>query len=172
MNNKKLYSYVGPQEVRRRIGPDTARFRIRLPSDILAWVNDTDQQLTADCTVTATFVIDDAGDLWIADRHTEHVACARSEVVLSAGEMTFWIDGECVSVVNVTNQSTGYVPEPESWSAVSGALDGIGVEYSEFFEPAYEFRRCDACGAINIVKDGWLMCSICGAELDSDWNFD
>ena len=49
-----------------------------------------------------------------------HVACAAGGPVLSAGEITFDDD---MTVAEITNQSTGFCPEPESWPAVSDALD-------------------------------------------------
>jgi len=61
-----------------------------------------------------TFVIDQSGTLLVADRQSEHVACAGRQPVLSAGEMTFLVSGKVVEMAEVSNQSTGYCPEPES----------------------------------------------------------
>jgi hypothetical protein len=33
------------------------------------------------------------------------------------------------------------------------------------------FRRCEKCGERNVVRDGWLVCGVCGAELPARWNF-
>jgi hypothetical protein len=112
--------------------------------------------------------------LWIADRHSEHIACARGGPVLSAGELTFQIDRRTkqVEVVAVTNQSTGFCPEPESLPAVAAALDGLGIEHPGEFTTAMIFRRCANCGTTNVVKDGWFECAICGRELPGEWNFD
>jgi hypothetical protein len=71
----------------------------------------------------------------------------------------------------VTNQSTGYCPEPESWPAVATALDRIGVAHPGRFTQEIVFRRCTACGERNVVKDGWYVCGSCGADLPADWNF-
>ena len=33
------------------------------------------------------------------------------------------------------------------------------------------FRRCEACGQINIVKDEYV-CAVCDERLPKEWNFD
>jgi hypothetical protein len=122
--------------------------------------------------LTVTFVV--LGDgLWVADRHSEHVACARGGPVLSAGEMTLELDRRrgSVEVVYVTNQSTGFCPEPESWGAVAAALDAAGIGHPGGFGAEMVFRRCPRCGATNIVKEGWFVCAMCGAALPAAWNF-
>ncbi|BDA71358.1 hypothetical protein CAL7716_055240 [Calothrix sp. PCC 7716] len=58
-----------------------------------------------------TVIIDVDEQLWIADRHSEHVQCARGQRVLSAGEITFTLASSNVLVSEVSNQSTGYCPE-------------------------------------------------------------
>ena len=46
-------------------------------------------------------------------------------MVLGAGEMTFVQAGADWRVAEVTNQSTGFCPDPDSWPAVAAALDSI-----------------------------------------------
>ena len=92
--------------------------------------------------------------------------------MLAAGEITFVIESQPIWVSEVTNQSTGYCPEPEAWSAVAATLDKIGLEHPPDFTTAYIFRHCDECGATNIVKDGFFVCGVCDAPLSQDWNFD
>jgi hypothetical protein len=70
----------------------------------------------------------------------------------------------------VSNQSTGYCPEPESWPAVEAALNAIGVDHSGRFDPAIIFRLC-SCGQRNIVKDDNYVCPVCGSGLPRYWNF-
>ena len=125
----------------------------------------------SDGSFTVTFVVLSDG-LWVADRHSEHVACARGGPVHSAGEMTFEVDprGRSVDVVHVTNQSTGFCPEPESWPSVAAALDAAGIAHPAGFSAEMTFRRCPKCGAMNIVKDEWFECALCGGELPSAWN--
>jgi hypothetical protein len=148
------------------------RARIASAEDVRRWVQDTGQALEGEGHVTATFVVAEDGWLWLADRRSEHVVCARGEPVLSAGEITFAIDREAVRVVEVSNQSTGYCPEPESWPAVAAALERAGLVTPAGFSLALLFRRCTRCGARNIVKDGCFECCVCGAELPREWNFE
>lgn len=118
----------------------------------------------------ATFVIDQAGTLLVADRHSEHVACAGRQPVLSAGEITFRITRQSVEVAEVSNQSTGYCPEPESWPAVESALVAAGLSRPSGFSLKCHFRLCVACGQKNLVKDSVFECQVCGAELPTTYN--
>ena len=121
----------------------------------------------------ATFVIDTDGRLRVADRRSEHVACAGGGDVQSAGEMFFLIDGSAASkLAGVTNQSTGYCPEPESWPAVAAALDAASLPHPGGFTTEFVFRLCKACGQRNVVKEGVFECGACGRPLSAAWNFD
>ncbi len=160
----KSYPYVGPSEIRTRSSARTAGVNtIETIEDLKRWLSTADRE-SKNPTIVATFVIDQEGFLRLTSRRTEHVACAGGDAVLSAGEMTFQDDGS-VEVVEVTNQSTGYCPEPESWNAVETALERIGVNSPDGFTTELLFRRCESCGQINIVKEGWFVCSVCDAEL-------
>lgn len=127
--------------------------------------------LGPDGSVTCTFVIDRDRALLIADRRSEHVACASGGPVLSAGEMRFGFTTDSVVVEGVTNQSTGYCPEPRSWNHVADALDEIGLEHPGGFSTKFVFRRCHRCESTNLVKDDWYYCAVCNADLPADWNF-
>lgn len=168
----KLYAYVGPAHLAKHATSDTPRLRVESGAALAAWL--VKQPGTgADGALTVTFVVLPDG-LWVADRHSEHVACARGGPVYSAGEMTFAVDRrrQSVEVVYVTNQSAGFCPEPGSWPAVAAALDAAGIGHPGGFNAAMIFRRCPACGATNIVKDGWFECAVCGGELPREWNYD
>ena len=52
----------------------------------------------------ATFVVNQDGTLMLADRSSEHVACAGGAPVCSAGEMTFLLDDTNIGVVLRTNE--------------------------------------------------------------------
>ena len=119
-----------------------------------------------------TYVITLARELRLADRRSEHVACAGGEDVLAAGELAFERERAGWRMTHASNQSTGYCPEPSSWGEVARALDGIGVRHGDGFTHALVFRRCSACGERNIVKDGDFACDVCGAELPREWNFE
>jgi hypothetical protein len=70
-----------------------------------------------------TFVVRGDGVLRLAPRRSEHVACGGGEPVPSAGEISFREDAGRGAVREVSNQSTGYCPDVDSWPAVAGALD-------------------------------------------------
>lgn len=165
------YRYVGSSEILDNIPKSSARKCIHSSQDLIQWVEDTKQTQEYDGAIIVTFIIDTNGELWINDRHSEHVLCANGQNVLSAGEMTFSMDDN-VEVIEVTNQSTGYCPEPDSWYAVEGALDKAKIPHPSNFTAAYLFRRCENCGQKNIVKDEWFYCGVCDNSLDKEWNFD
>jgi hypothetical protein len=168
----RLYSYVGPADIKARVAGRPAGMRIATAADLLAWARRlTGQFPGSDGLVAATFVIDEHGSLLVADRRSEHVACAGGGPVLSAGEMFFRIEGGRIELVEVSNQSTGFCPEPGSWPAVAAALDCIGVSHPRRFTTEVVFRRCWRCGVRNVVKDGWFVCGVCGAGLPEVWNF-
>jgi hypothetical protein len=167
----RLYDYVGPAAIKARVVGRPAGTRVSSAADLIAWVRGTGGRHGPDSLVAATFVIATAGDLLLADRHSEHVACAGGGPVLSAGEMFFEVIEDGVEVVEASNQSTGYCPEPESWPAVAAALDRIGVAHPGRFTTEVVFRRCEKCGERSVVKDGWFVCGVCGAELPKEWNF-
>jgi len=161
-----LYHYIGPNELS---GSVSERHLIQNPQDVRDWISQT-RQCPENGRAVATFIVDSAGQLWVADRHSEHVACAAGQSVLSAGEMTFAIEGKWVSVLEVTNQSLGYCPEPTSWPAVSAALEQSGLSHPSYFTNAYTMRLCEECGAKNIIKDGVYECGVCQCPLPADWN--
>jgi hypothetical protein len=168
---KTLYKYVGPAAIQARVAGRPVGTPIRSVPDLLAWVRGTGQRPGPGSLVAATFVIDARGDLLVADRRSEHVACAAGGPVLSAGELFFLTGDGRVEVAEASNQSTGYCPEPESWPAVAAALERAGIAHPGRFTAEVVFRRCEACGERNVVKGGWLTCGVCGAELPERWNF-
>jgi hypothetical protein len=195
------YCYVGPAAIRERHAGETpAGVRIDSAADMLSWLRARGTQL-ARGEVIVTFVVNCAGELLIADRHSEHVACAGGQAVLSAGELTFVesrpipllraspgsakpeqarprlgigstvaIEGNAVQVIGVSNQSTGYCPEPESWPAVEAALTRAGLAAPDGFVLACVFRKCVACGEKSIVKNHVFECLLCGADLPAEYN--
>jgi len=85
--------------------------------------------------------------------------------------MFFEADANLVRVAAVTNQSTGYCPEPESWPAVAAALDSLGMSHPGRFTTEFVFRRCGKCGQRNIVKDQLFESGTCDSPLSANWNF-
>jgi hypothetical protein len=168
---KRTYRYVGPSEIREKVAGAPPGTPILLPYDAASWVEATGQAPDQHGLIRATFTVSPEGVLHVADRHSEHVACAAGGVVLSAGEIAFDIIERATEVVEITNQSTGYCPEPESWPAVADALDRVPLRHPGRFSSEFVFRRCPDCGQRNVVKEGDFTCSLCGAELPEGWNF-
>ena len=166
----RLYHHVGPSIIKARAAGRPAGTRISSAADLLTWARGTGQAPGPD-GFAATFIIDEQGSLLVADRRSEHVACAGGGQVQSAGEMFFLIRDDGVEVVEVSNQSTGFCPEPGSWPAVAAALDRVGMRHPGRFTTEVVFRRCEKCGERSVVKDGWFACGVCGAELPAGWNF-
>ena len=166
-----FYNYVGPAAIKDRVTGRLSGTRITSAADVLAWVHRNGQRPGCDGLVPATFVIDEQGNLLIADRRSGHVACARGGPVLSAAEIFFRIEGERVEVAEASNQSTGFCPEPKSWPVVATTLDRLDIPHPGMFTTEVVFRRCDKCGERNVVKDNWFVCGDCGAKLPLEWNF-
>jgi len=164
-----LYLYVGPREIRQH-AMNTARFEVRGSFDVALWAQT--QEVKRHEALWATFTIDSSGALWIADRRSEHIGCSRGEPVQTAGELAFLLNSDGAEVVEATNQSTGFCPAVESWAALTNALNKAGIVRPDGWTTAFEFRRCLNCQATNIVKDGWLVCAQCDADLPLEWNFD
>jgi hypothetical protein len=166
----RLYRYVGQDDRVAMANATTYHLAVESAEDIRRWIQETEPEISSDGWVTATFVVDENGVLWIADRRSEHVACARGAPVLAAGEITFTIGRGRIIASTISNQSTGYCPEPESWEAVAHALDRVGIEHPGSFTAVFQFRRCPSCHTINIVKDGIFQCGVCGHTLPPEWN--
>jgi hypothetical protein len=160
----RVYSYVGPAGLAAEANSSIERFRPASRLDLVQWASGRRR-------IEATFVVDEAGYLWLSDRRTEHVACARGRAVLAAGELVLERDDSVVEIRSVTNQSTGYCPEPSSWEAFAAALRRLGITPPRGFSDCFEFRRCRSCGTINVLKETDPDCA-CGAELPALWNCD
>ena len=162
-----IYPYVGEETTRQAAARQPGGIVVESRADLARWLAANREGLAEG----ATFVVDRAGRLRLAPRRSEHVACAGGGPVLAAGEMFFRPGAGAVTVVaEVSNLSTGYCPPPESWPAVAAVLDRLGVAYPGRFTTEVVFRRCEKCGERNVVKDGWLVCAVCGASLPALWN--
>lgn len=117
---------------------------------------------------TLTYVVDALGELRVAPRESEHVACAGGGPVMTAGEVTVSARGD---VLEASNLSTGFCPDVGSWLALAHALARCGIGAPDVWSTPIVFRRC-ACGARVIVKEDVLECPECDAELPARWSFD
>lgn len=85
--------------------------------------------------------------------------------------MAFAHTGTAWRVAEVTNQSTGYCPNPDCWPAVASALDRVAIAHPAGFTDLVIFRRCPGCGQRNIVREDDFTCALCGSALPTTWNF-
>jgi hypothetical protein len=165
-----LYKYVGPNSIRDSVQGKSKGRMIKNRADLRDWLLQSGQEADACRQIRLTFIVDNDG-LRVADRHSEHVQCAGGESVLSAGELCFeWLG---LDIIETSNQSTGYCPEPCSFEALRRSVEdsGLSLENKEQFTHEIIFRRCRSCLQRNIVKDHWFECALCGAELSQLWNF-
>ena len=163
--DSRRYAYVGPVDIKMRSSRGAGCKHVAHSGDVALL-------LKGERQTTFAFIIDTAERLWVADRRSEHVACADGQDVLAAGEITLDRLPNGAIVSDITNQSTGYCPEPACWRVVARVLDSIGLPHPPHFTQAFEFRRCEKCQSTNLVKDSVFECAVCGAALNRDWNFD
>jgi hypothetical protein len=161
------YRYVGPAELSDQAAPVDA-VSVDSPASLAVWLAGRDRGELAE---PLTFVVTLGGVLRLAARRSEHVALAGGQDVLAAGEMAFAATASGWRVVEVTNQSTGYCPDPDSWPAVDRALDLADMPHPGAFTETIAFRRCPACGQRNIVRDNDFTCALCDHALPAQWNF-
>lgn len=167
MAHTRRYHYVGPVQLRDHaatidaVGVDTH-------AQLKDWLA---KRGHGEILEPFTFVVAVSGTLWLAPRRSEHVALAGGCDVLAAGEMAFASDAAGWHVTLVTNQSTGYCPDPDCWPAVAQALDRVGARHPGDFTSKVVFRRCPTCGERNIVRDNDFTCALCDSELPVRWNF-
>lgn len=170
--NARLYRYVGPEDIRRHAVGQSERTYIREPGDVRLWLAYIEPIPSRRTYIPATYIVDAEQRLWVADRRSEHVACADGCSVLAAGELVFSEYRGQLEIVEVTNQSAGYCPEPECWKVLSAVLDRTGIPHPQELTVAFDFRQCDNCGATNLIKNSVFECSVCQAELSEVWNYD
>lgn len=163
----RRYAYVGPPEILARHRGDAAASAVTSRAALAAWIGTHERSLRAD-GFAVTWVVTAEGALRVAPRRSEHVACAGGDEVLAAGEATLSRDAR---VVEASNLSTGYCPEPACWSALAEALDRAEIPRPAGFAHALVFRRCEACGQRNVVRDDHFACAVCDAPLPARWNF-
>lgn len=159
------YAYVGPAEVLERSRGQALGCAVADAMALREYLG------SAPGEQTFTYVVDLAGCLRLADRHAEHVACSGGQPVLAAGELRLQWSRAAVVIASVTNLSTGYCPEPSCWPSIAAALAPVGLAVPSGWTRAFEFRRCDACGQRNVIKDDWWVCDVCEAPLSRRWNF-
>jgi hypothetical protein len=167
MPQTRRYRYVGPPELQETGRPARDAVTVTSPEVLTAWLA---SRGASEIAEPFTFVVILDGHLRLAPRRSEHIDCAAGQDVLAAGEISFTQDRQMWTVDDVSNQSAGYCPDPDSWPAVAHALDRIGLAHPPDFTHKVIFRRCPACHERNIVHDAHFACAICGNPLPEDWN--
>jgi hypothetical protein len=163
------YRYVGPADLKGLVRAGDGGRRIHSWADLDEWAS---ARTAEELAEPFTFVVDVVGVLRLAARRSEHVVCADGEPVLSAGEMSFRRGFRRWTVSEVTNQSTGYCPDTDSWQQVADALDRAGIVHPLGFTHEVVFRRCPACRQLNVVREGDFFCVFCDTVLPREWNVD
>ncbi|MFD8599141.1 hypothetical protein ACFV1L_29465 [Kitasatospora sp. NPDC059646] len=164
----RAFRYLGPPELLARAGRHTLGRAVRTPTELAARLAESPP---GERTDPFTYVVDLTGTLWLAPRRSEHVACAGGADVLAAGEIRFAVQSTGRwAVAEISNLSTGYCPDLDSWSAVATALDHAHLPRPDAFTYAFLFRRCPTCGQLNLVKDDDLTCAACDNPLPAEWN--
>lgn len=161
----RLYRYVGPPDIADDLRGASPGHIVSSPEELHRALADIAPDVRG--PVTVTFVVDELGALRVADRSSEHVACAGARSVMAAGELTF-DDGEAI---DASNQSTGFCPEPACWDALQRALDDAEIAHPSGWTASFEFRVCPECRGRCIVKDAVFEC-VCGGTLPRAWTFD
>lgn len=158
----RLYRYIGPARLLAQVVHGGAA-PLTSPAALAAWL----AAHPDDRREPLTFVVDADGWLRLAPRRSEHVACAGGQPVLAAGELQL---ERGPRVAWASNQSTGYAPEPSSFAALAEAVRRVGMEVPDGYQPCFDFRRCEGCSQLNLIKDGDWDCAACGGRLPEGWN--
>jgi hypothetical protein len=167
METRHAYRYVGPADLGSHARPGPQVVIVTSPGVLAGWLAGRSRDELAE---PFTFIVALDGLLRLAPRRSEHVDCAAGQDVLAAGEVLFAVAGGQWQVSEISNQSAGYCPDPDSWPAVARALDRAAIAHPGDFTHKFVFRRCPACAQVNIVRDGNFACALCDGALPAQWN--
>lgn len=165
----RAYHYIGNPDFIPK-GEFPPRTLVDSVESVRTWMSEHSREVDIEGNIAATYVVDTNLQFWIADRGSEHVACARLGDVISAGEVFFSESKAGPYIDHITNQSTGYCPEPSSWPAITKALLDSDLEFPHCFDPEFTFRRCTNCEDLSVVKEGFFVCLACNTDLPADYN--
>lgn len=166
----KLFTYSGTPSIAKIHSNSPMGFWVQKAEDFITWTQQNQQKPERDLIFRATYVLDTLGKFLIADRHSEHVACAGGQSVLAEGEVGFTIQKKSVVIEEISNYSTGYCPDVLCFAEVQKTLNQINVLHPNWWTREAVFRRCLNCKEKNLVKDSWFYCLICYAPLTENWN--
>jgi hypothetical protein len=166
----RRYAYAGPPDLLRAVARGSGGRVVRSAADLDDWAGRDGGAAAEYGGEPFTYVVGLDGLLRLAPRRSEHVACAGGQDVLGAGEISFRRTPCGPRAHEVSNQSTGYCPDPDSWPAVAAALDRAGIGRPDGFTHALVFRRCEGCGEHNVVREDVFVCVFCDEDLPAAWN--
>lgn len=165
----RLYHYIGPKELLRSLDNTSPRHELTGPSGLEQFAKSIGVSFW-NGSATFSYVVLPPMRLFIADRRSEHLACARGEPVLTAGEITFTKGSSGLEVSAANNLSTGYCPESSSWGALDLALRAANLSGIHGFAPSFEFRFCAECSMTCVIKNEVYECPRCLGVLPREWN--
>lgn len=149
----------------------TPRHEVTAAEGLLRWALDAGYFPNGISSEIFTYTVLPGHRLFIADRHSEHVACARGAAVECAGEISFRRSKNGLVIEEASNLSTGYCPESSAWGALDLALKAAGFPGVQGFTAAFEFRYCQQCLQTCVIKDEVYECPSCLQPLPAEWNF-
>jgi hypothetical protein len=75
-------------------------------------------------------------------------------------------------LARLRRDDSGWRPSESSSSGRPSRATSRGApcRHAGDYTIAFEFRRCQQCAKLNVVKDGWFWCDACSAQLSREWN--
>jgi hypothetical protein len=166
MENAPSYRYVGPAVLAEHARPGLGVITVTSARVLARWLA---ARPADELSEPFTFVVSLDGQLRLAARRSEHVDCAAGRRCWPPVRCFFAGRGR---VVRHRDQqpAAGYCPDPDSWLALARTLDLLGLAHPGGFTHTVIFRRCPACGQLNIVRDGDFDCAVCDSPLPAQRN--
>ena len=117
-----------------------------------------------------TFVVILDGQLRLVPRRSEHVDCRPDSRCRPPVRCFFRGTGPGGPSSRSATSPPVTVLTRDSWSALARTLDRLGPAHPGGFTHTVIFRRCPACGQLNIVRDGDFACAVCDSPLPAQPN--
>ncbi|WP_009964699.1 hypothetical protein [Verrucomicrobium spinosum] len=167
----RIYPYVGPAAIKEKVNMAAPRHEVTTADGLMKWALDAGYFSPGTPSEVFTYTVLSGHHLFIADRHSEHIACARGAPVECAGEIAFRRSKTGLVIEEASNLSTGYCPESSAWVALDLALKAAGFPGVQGFTTAFEFRYCQRCLQTCVIKDEVYECPSCLEPLPAEWNY-
>ena len=155
------YNYVGPTEIGKRTFA-SERHLVTCPEDVRNGISN-NRTAVAGGSMMATFVIDTTSLRGLqTSQRTCRVCTWRRRAFSWRDDIVHGLDERWQ--FRGYHKSTGYCPGIDSWPVVAVALDKARIGHPNGFTVKCVFRKC-SCGQINIIKDNYFQCAVCGSQL-------